>query len=283
MLTLLMQLGLLASAATYNGTVYDTTKLVGVAYAQVTVQADGLSESVTANVFGNYTVELPDAADVTVTARSAGYRTATSGQDRDVVTQPFPAGDSALRVEMSWGDGPLDLDLRGVSQCGEISFSQRMRIHGGVAWRLSNDALKGYGPETIKALPNLPCGDYAIYGRVLGKNRDWSDADATVRVYRGSAPEPVFSTRSVNPNGLRRVWHILDYQVRYLGLDSQGNPVRTYTIVPQLLYLSSIPSRTTVSSCVSTSYQWCATGAIAAGIFPSLLLLAATAAFFIAL
>ena len=250
-----------------SGTISDISTTLGIAYVQVTVSSGLESATTLCDVFGNYSTTVPDGNIVVSTSHAAYYGTSTT--QRSLSLQPLPFAPSGLIVVLSWDRTPSDLDLRGISQCGVVSFGSKLAIHGGVPWRLDKDVVDGYGPETIRALNQLPCGDYEIYVSLLTEDTFFRSGTATVRVYSDTTPEPLFVFRSITPSGNFRGWHVLTYRVRVLNQETRE---RSYSIIPQLRYTNSQPSPGFLPQCAGDS-QWCSRSIAAVGLKPLLTLL----------
>ena len=259
---LLAWLALLAPAvlgATVSGTVTDSVSGFGVPYVQVSVSPPGGETRIAVtDVFGNYSVTVSSSGDGAIFASNhAGYFGA-SALSPSFAVQPLASLPSGLRVSLTWGADPDDLDLRGISQCGTVSFATRLRINGGTPWRLDRDATSGFGPETIRALDHLPCGNYEFYARVLGDDGGFRAGMATVSVFNDQLSEPLFTFQSgTPPTGNSRGWWIFTYRVRLLNSITRE---RSYVIIPRNIYQNDPPPSTFDPQCTGDS-QWCAVSA----------------------
>jgi hypothetical protein len=124
--------------ASYAGTVKDAETNLPLGAVQVVVTGSGTRFETFTNVYGSYTVTLnaPNAV-VTMVYTNAAYYSRT-------ITVTFPAADSFsndvamtpvpdftpsyLRVELTWGGDPRDLDLRIITPCGSITGSKRTKV-----------------------------------------------------------------------------------------------------------------------------------------------------------
>lgn len=193
---------------------------------------------------GAFTVRQPAGA-YTVHFEAPGYEsearsvqlTANGALTRDMFLMPkVPEG--SLRVRLSWGLRPFDLDLHltGPGQAGaryHVFFRHRFdRTADGKTVGLDRDDIDSYGPETITVPISAP-------GVLKVMVHNWSDRDvragpALANLGRSEAVVDVYSSSGhlgrwpVSPQGSGNLWHVLEISCP----DLRITPVNQYVIEP---------------------------------------------------
>jgi hypothetical protein len=108
----------------------------------------------------------------------------------------YPFGDDGsnelLRIQLQWFVSNIDVDMYLISACGYTYYNTRLRAVGGVATRMDNDFLGGYGIENLKILGGLPCGDYDVYVKQASKSTYFRDNQCSVSFFYPSNPTVPF-------------------------------------------------------------------------------------------
>ncbi len=173
---------------------------------------------------GSYSITLP-AGNYTITFEKEGYVTnhvnvavqANNSVRKDVSLNPetVSAGGDSIRVVLSWGDTPRDLDshlfgYRNGSNIFHVYYSKK--TYGSYA-SLDLDDTDGRGPETT-TIYNMASSDYYSYCVHDYTNKDKSSStglgysNAKVEVYSGNVKIATFAV----PYGAEgTVWKVFDY------------------------------------------------------------------------
>lgn len=161
-----------AGGGTVFGTVRDARTNLGVTFPTVEVRSGvnnvtgTLVESVVADSFGNFTTASLAAGTYTLVSKAAGYvdgsRTAIvlagGGLDQSQDLLISPTGASEVRMVLSWGATPYDLDshLTGPDPSNptpgsrfHVYYSNPGSLTAPPYANLDYDVTTGYGPETI--------------------------------------------------------------------------------------------------------------------------------------
>ena len=127
--------------------------------------------------------------------------------------------DDALRIVLTWGSTPSDLDshLTGPQGYGNTfhvyySAKEAYNYYGERIAILDVDDTSSYGPETITLTP-VEDGIYHYYihdysSRTYTDNTAMANSGATVQVFSGSRLIAVYK---VPTDGVGTVWHVFDY------------------------------------------------------------------------
>ena len=201
-------------------------------------------ETVTTSA-GTYSVVLP-AGNYTVSAQGDGYIATVayvysygghSIANQNVVISPaFSGGDSSVRIVLSWGALPSDLDshLVGPTPDGNrfhvyyVNKVYRYTPPGGTQQMYANldvDDVTSYGPETV-TIDTLVDGQYDYYihdytNRYITTSDFLRNSQAVVRIY-SSDNELLRAFNVPTGGGASTIWHVFSLSV----VNGQ------YTIVP---------------------------------------------------
>ena len=171
---------------------------------------------------GKYSAALPGGA-YTVVASKEGYRNSTriiyaegeaSRADQNCVLTPTVA-DGQVRIALTWGETPRDLDSHLVNQAAGIHvfFSAKNAVKNGRnVVSLDHDETSSFGPEQTTIMIQEP-GIYSFYVHDYSNKGSTSstalaESGATVTVYVGSADPQVFYV----PNRPGTLWKVFTYQ-----------------------------------------------------------------------
>ncbi len=141
--------------------------------------------------------------------------------------------ENQLRIVLTWGAKPSDLDLHLFittyqNGFGHVSYGNKTYYVGGNKIAdLDLDARAGYGPETITIYTAID-GTYTFYVNDFSNNQNGAsnqslrDSGATVYVYSGNATQPIFCYPV--PSKLGTVWKVFSY-------DSVTNYINSYNTI----------------------------------------------------
>lgn len=202
-------------AATVQGQVTDAVSGNPIAGAQVCLQ--GTSQCVTTDADGNYTITDAPAGDQVLTVTADSYITvndqAVTITAGETTTQPVALSPELavgeLRIVLTWGDKPSDLDsYLDLPSGNQISHSVKGQLIDGAI--LDLDDVDGHGPETI-TISQLNAGTYTYaiynYGRGnLGEATTIPASGAVVRVYRGDQEIATYTAESLTGDG--NTWNV---------------------------------------------------------------------------
>ena len=211
---------------------------------------------------GSYIAFLP-AGNYTVTASGDGYITTRSYvysypgfslNRQDVVVSPaFSGGQSSVRIVLTWGELPYDLDSHLVGPAPDggrfhTYYSNKTHYFNGERYAdLDVDDTSSYGPETT-TIYKLADGVYNFYvqdySHLESTTSDYlRNSQAVVRIY--SSTNELLRTFNVpTSGGASTIWHVFS-------LSTQGEqysivPVNTMHNVPTSP--SSVGSNATITS-----------------------------------
>lgn len=184
-------------------------------------------ETVTTDSSGNYEVEL-NGGNYTILLSKDGYITthanilAIGGEtktNQNATISPDGVIDENLRVVLTWGETPRDLDshLTGPKADGgrfHVYYSNRNYKDEANDVNLDRDDVTSYGPETVTVINRIQEGTYtyAVHnytGRYLNENNqlDLSNSDAKVEVYRANT---LLATYNVPINQVGNSWRVFE-------------------------------------------------------------------------
>ncbi len=168
---------------------------------------------------GNYTLEVTGSGKrgnctSSVEAYSTTFRTVVAAgtetpSNQNILVSPV-LGDSEMRVVLSWGAKPRDLDSHlqySATNSGSRIVWNRKAPLGAGNGELDYDITTGYGPETISLKGSIWSQDvryYSIYNWSGEANMGISGA--TIRVFKGSIGE--VRNYAISPNHSNRWWKI---------------------------------------------------------------------------
>ncbi|TGN14333.1 Cna protein B-type domain protein [Leptospira ilyithenensis] len=168
---------------------------------------------------GNYTLEATGSGKrgnctSSVEAYSTTFRTVIAAgtetpSNQNILVSPV-LGDSEMRVVLSWGAKPKDLDSHlqySATNSGSRIVWNRKAPLGAGNGELDYDITTGYGPETISLKGAIWSQDvryYSIYNWSGEANMGVSGA--TIRVFKGSIGE--VRNYAISPNHSNRWWKI---------------------------------------------------------------------------
>jgi hypothetical protein len=148
---------------------------------------------------GNYSTSLP-AGTYTITATADGYAVGSAtlvsigGQslsNQNVVLNPNGGSGTNIRIILTWGAQPRDLDshLTGPTGTGSrfhVAYYARTAYAGDqLLAQLDQDITSGFGPETV-TIPTQLAGTYRYYVHHYSGSSNIGASGASVRVYRGN-------------------------------------------------------------------------------------------------
>ncbi|MEZ4595106.1 MAG: carboxypeptidase regulatory-like domain-containing protein, partial [Chloroflexota bacterium] len=203
------------AAATLQGLVTDAVSGNPIANAQVCLQ--GTSQCVATDANGNYTISDAPAGNQVLNITADGFIavndqavTITAGE---TTTQPVALSPELavgeLRIVLTWGDKPSDLDsYLDLPSGNQISHNVKGQLIDGAI--LDLDDVDGHGPETI-TISQLNAGTYTYaiynYGRGnLGEATTIPASGAVVRVYRGDQEIATYTAESLAGDG--NTWNV---------------------------------------------------------------------------
>ncbi len=174
---------------------------------------------------GYYTIELiKDGFIVSYALCQAAASNWEESIRQDALSQtisisPYITSDDTLRIVLSWGATPSDLDshLVGINPAGDryhVYYSIKNHSWGGdECANLDIDDTTSYGPETITVFLNVQGGNFSYLihdysNRSSTNSTSMSNSGATVSVYSGNTLLRVFN---VPTNTVGTVWHVFDY------------------------------------------------------------------------
>lgn len=173
---------------------------------------------------GNYSITLPGGA-YTVFSSKEGYRTSwRSVYSEDEKTQPNQnctltpkAAEGQVRIVLTWGADPDDLDSHLVNQTSGIhvyfpSDQLTHKVDDTVTVILDHDDINEYGPEQTTIMVQQP-GTYAFYvhdftNRESTNSRKMAESEATVTVYVGEGEPQIFHV----PEKAGTLWKVFTYK-----------------------------------------------------------------------
>ncbi len=205
--------------ATVGGIVKDAT--TGLPLSGVTVKSGNISE--TTDSEGKYVLYKVPIANTSISASKSGYVTNTQTlslvadeqKTVDFVLSPELAQDEELRIVLTWGESPRDLDshllvpadashlngyevyyrTRGINDPEQYPYAY-----------LDVDDITSYGPETITVFDTLN-HTYKYYVHNYSGEAEITTSNAKVEVYGRSG---LLRTYNIPTSGNGRYWYVFD-------------------------------------------------------------------------
>lgn len=189
---------------------------------------------------GNYTLQASADGYVSETVNIAAVSAATITKDLTLV--PKNASGGKLRIVLTWGYSPYDLDahLFGPTVPGNGTFhtyyhSKNYYYGNNNIANLDLDDRYSYGPETTTVNKLNKSGTYRFYihdytNRVKTSSKALSQSNAKVTVYLNGKLKAVYHV-PVNRGGT--VWHVFDYNAKTQTLSAKNTMY--YSSSPQTL------------------------------------------------
>ncbi|MDL4838927.1 carboxypeptidase regulatory-like domain-containing protein [Aquibacillus rhizosphaerae] len=166
---------------------------------------------------GNYTIEISGEGYITTSTNILSIGDQTRGHQDAAVSPEGIIGDE-IRVVLSWGESPRDIDshLTGPTADGSrfhVYYSDKIFKDSENDVNLDIDDTSSYGPETVTVVKRINNGTYT-YGvhnysdrHELSDNYNLSNSEATVRVYSGNT---LLTTYNVPINKEGNVWRVFE-------------------------------------------------------------------------
>lgn len=207
---------------------------------------------------GNYTLQASADGYVSETVNIAAVSDATITKDLTLV--PKNASGGKLRIVLTWGYSPYDLDahLFGPTVPGNGTFhtyyySKNYYYGNSNIANLDLDDRYSYGPETTTVNKLNKSGTYRFYihdytNRAKSSSKALSQSNAKVTVYLNGKLKAVYHV-PVNRGGT--VWHVFDYNAKTQTLSAKNTMY--YSSSPQTL--QSAAGEQTDSSITAQLYQ----------------------------
>lgn len=224
---------------TVSGQITNAVNGIGIPGATIEIrkgknQTSGeVIETLTTDDRGNYEVELPG-GNYTMSLSAEGYIAsqanilAIGGEekgDQNGTLSPDGVIDENLRIVLTWGENPRDLDshLTGPKADGgrfHIYYSDKVYRDAKNDVNLDRDDVTSYGPETVTVINQMQMGTYTYSihnytGRYLNENNqsDLSNSGAKVQVYREDNLLATFNVPVNKVGNSWRVFEIVDGQI----------------------------------------------------------------------
>ncbi|SHJ57041.1 hypothetical protein SAMN02745248_00431 [Hathewaya proteolytica DSM 3090] len=163
---------------------------------------------------GNYCVEIVDEnkmyISIFVNIKVLGSKSIT-GQNGVVSTE---LSENQIRVVLSWGDTPRDLDSHMLCDFSNLSeghvYYQNKSVYNNMelVCMLDIDDTSGYGPETT-TIYESKSGSYTFYVYNYSNESKLSLSRATVKVYVNGSAYPAYTFNV--PDGEGRYWTVFRY------------------------------------------------------------------------
>ena len=156
--------------------------------------------------------------------------------------------DDDLRVVLTWGEVPYDLDSHmwvpmGGSSCYHVYYSNRGSITESPYTSLDIDDTSSYGPETITVYQAMP-GVYQYWVYNFSGDPDITTSEANVKIYNGTQLLNNYDIPTA-PEGWR-AWHVFDINVltntiqtinEFDNIENGSCSNSNFTITPVINYL----------------------------------------------
>lgn len=190
-------------------------------------------ESLTTDENGYYEIELPG-GNYTISLSAEGYIPSQANilaiggevkEDQNGTLSPDGLIDENLRIVLTWGQNPRDLDshLTGPKADGgrfHIYFANKVYNDNVNDVNLDRDDITSYGPETVTVINKMQMGTYTYSihnytGRYFSEDNqlDLSNSGAKVQVYRDDTLLQTFNVPVNQAGNSWRVFEIVDGQI----------------------------------------------------------------------
>lgn len=206
----------------------------------LTTNADGFYEVVLPE--GTYTIEISGEGFITTTKIIQVIGNQIVGEQNTAISPVFEEG---LRVVLTWGGQPEDLDshLNGPTADGGrfvVYYNEMEYIDAQNNILLDDDDTESYGPETVTIIKHINDGIY-VYGVHKYTNEEINDqalsnSGAKVEVYNGSSLLYTFNVPA-NQNG--NLWKVFEI---YNGEIHPINQIQFYAEFDNMTDLLPTPS-----------------------------------------
>ena len=169
---------------------------------------------------GNYTVKMIKEGYITSSYNIYVTSGSTLNQNATLVPNSSEMLSGDLRVVLTWGEIPMDLDshLVGPSADGmgnfHIAYYNKEYSENGIKYAdLDLDDTDSYGPETTTVYKMNSTGTYSFYvhdytNRDDYSSKEMSNSGAKVKVYKG---DELYATYNIPTNVEGIYWHVFDY------------------------------------------------------------------------
>ncbi|MBO5525961.1 MAG: carboxypeptidase regulatory-like domain-containing protein [Clostridia bacterium] len=164
---------------------------------------------------GNYTLQFVDNRSGISDAQRYGSSSINVAvianqtvSNRDITLSNSAAMNAnSLRIVLTWGASPSDLDSHLEFGSTHISYSNKTQNNA----RLDVDDTSAYGPETItiSTIASNTTYRYYVHNYSGGGNSVLSNSGATVTVYLGNSSTPYYTFYV--PSGSGRTWNVFSY------------------------------------------------------------------------
>jgi uncharacterized protein YfaP (DUF2135 family) len=228
---------------TLTGQVTDASDASPIQGATVTVNSTG--QSTTTDASGNYTIANVPAGSQSVTASATGYISATqsttvpAGGTAVLNFALTAVGTGAIRVVLSWGPIPSDLDLHVSGPVAESTTDERFHCYyppssrqieddnGAIYCELDVDDVNGNGPETqtitiSDSEGNYVAGDYHVWVHNYAEQNygepDFASSGATVNLFDLTSQRGAFAQTSATGPDDANIWQVVHFTI-----DDAGN------------------------------------------------------------
>ncbi len=187
-----------------------------------TVVTDEYGEYEVELLGGNYTMEITAPGYISTIANLIALGGLTTYEQNGTIS-PEGVLDDGLRVVLSWGGNPDDLDSHYTGPAAEggrfhVYYGDREFEDTNNEAYLDVDDTSSYGPETVTVIKRVDVGTYT-YG-VFNytdydeeNNSNLANSDAIVRVYRGNVLIATYNVPSNKVGNLWRVFEIRDGEI----------------------------------------------------------------------
>lgn len=198
---------------------------------------------------GNYTLEVSKNGYVTNHVNIAVGKNVCSRGDVTLSPEGTTTGAGELRVILTWGESPSDLDshmfgpkMGNPSEIFHIYYRNKKYSDNDLIADLDLDDTSSYGPETTTVHQLASSGIYSFYvhdytNRNSSSSSKLSESSAKVQIYKGNS---LRCTLNVPVNTGGTVWHVFDYDAA----TDTITPVNTfgYSSDPQTLSPARVQS-----------------------------------------